>query len=97
VDGEAEVMYGILEKHSYWKAMRITAWIARFLFNLRSQPRELRRGVLTTEEIQEQVNWWIKKEQLRYDDTEQLEEDKHRLNLEEKEIRLVGVQGENTG
>jgi hypothetical protein len=53
--------------------------------------------VLTTEEIQEQVNWWIKKEQLRYDDTEQLEEDKHRLNLEEKEIRLVGVQGENTG
>ena len=44
MDGEAEVMYRILEKHSYWKAMRITAWIARFLFNLRSQPTEWRRG-----------------------------------------------------
>ena len=51
MDGEAEVMYGVLEKHSYWKAMRITAWIARFLFNLRSHPTERRRGVLTTEEI----------------------------------------------
>ena len=97
MDGEAEVVYGVLEKHSYWKAMSITAWIARFLFNLRTHPTERRRGVLTTEEIQEQVNWWIKKEQLRHDDTEQVEEDKHRLNLEENELGLVckgRIQGE---
>ena len=97
MDGEAEVMYGVLEKHSYWKVMRITAWIARFLSNLRSHPTERRRGVLTTEEIQEQVKWWIKKEQLRYDDTEQLEEDKHRLNLEENESGLLVCKGRIQG
>ena len=46
MDGEAEVMYGVLEKHSNWKAIGITAWLARFLFNLRSHPLERRRGVL---------------------------------------------------
>jgi hypothetical protein len=43
--------------------------------------------------MSQQVNWWIKKEQLRYDDTEQLEEDKHRLNLEENELGLLVCRG----
>jgi hypothetical protein len=65
--------------------MGITAWLARFLFNLRSHPLERRRGVL-------------KKGQLRHSDTEQLEQDKHRLNLEENESCVLAckerIQGE---
>lgn len=97
MEGEAEVMYGLLEKHSYWKAMRITAWMVRFLFNLRSQPTERRSGVLTTDEIQAQVNWWIKTEQSRYRDTEQLEEDTQRLNLEKNELGLLVCKGRIQG
>ena len=97
IAGQGDVIDSILERHSSWKAMRITAWIARFLFNLRSGLRDRRHGALAPEEIQEQVNWWIKKEQLRYKDTEQMEEDKLRLNLEENELGLLECKGRIQG
>lgn len=64
--------------------MRITVWIAKFLFNTRN-PTERRHGVLTTAEIREQVHWWIKKYQLQF----KIEEDKSRLNMEENELGWV--------
>ncbi len=98
IAGQGDVIDSIIEKHSYWKGMRITAWIARFLLNLRSGPRYRRHGALTPKEIQEQVNyWWIKKEQLRYEDSEQMEEDKLRLNLEENKLGLLECKGRIQG
>ena len=34
---EKDVLNEILEKHSYWKAIRILAWVARFLRNCRGK------------------------------------------------------------
>lgn len=67
---EGDSFDNILGKCAYWKTMRIMAWMARFLHNLKSSQEEPQRGPLTTEEIQCQVNWWIKREQHRYNDSE---------------------------
>ena len=82
----------VLEKHSFWGTMRITFWIARFLFNTRNST-ERRHGVLTTAEIREQVHWWIKKHQLQF----KIEEDKSRLNMEENELGLLVCKGRIQG
>ena len=76
--------------------MQITAWVARFLFNTRNST-ERRHGVLTTEEIRKQVHWWIKKGQSRFKNTEQMEEDKLRLNLEENELGQLVCKGRIQG
>ena len=96
LEGKGDVIDNILEKHSFWKTTRITAWIARFLFNTRNST-ERRHGVLTTEEIQKQVHWWIKKDQSQFKDTEQMEEDKLHLNLEENELGLLVCKGRIQG
>lgn len=97
LEDHADAMDCVLEKFSYWKAMRISAWIARYLFNLKSVSTKRRRGALTTEEIQSQVKWWIKKEQMRYENTDQMEEDKLRLNLQENESGLLECKGRIQG
>lgn len=97
VEDKGDAMDGVLEKFSYWKAMRISAWIARYLFNLRSDSTKRRRGALTTEEIQNQVSWWIKKKQMRHERTDRMEEDKLRLNLQENESGLLECKGRIQG
>ena len=58
VTKEASCLHKLLEKHNLWKILRITAWIIRFIFNLMGKPR--RCGVLSTFELQEALNYWIK-------------------------------------
>ena len=57
----------LLEKHEFYKFLRITAWIKRFLDNCQKTKRS---GPLKTEEIQHQNKFWIKTEQQRVKDTE---------------------------
>lgn len=40
----------LLEKSTYWRTMRICAWIMRFVHNVRSRKTERLKGPLTTEE-----------------------------------------------
>ena len=47
-------------KYYYWETMRITAWVTRFLHNLKSKQKR-RKGPLTTEEIRQQIDWWLKR------------------------------------
>jgi hypothetical protein len=56
---------GLLVRRTYWSTIRITAWILRFVYNLRAKKSRTkkRRGPLTTDEIFEAQNCWIRREQ----------------------------------
>ena len=58
VTKETSCLHKLLEKHNFWKILRITAWIIGFIFNLTGKPR--RCSVLSTFELQEALNYWIK-------------------------------------
>jgi len=53
----------VLEKHTFWRVIRISAWIMRFLQNCQSKKLNRIGGPLTTAETEKQVKWWIKREQ----------------------------------
>ena len=70
----------ILENYELTKAIRIMAWIARFIYNCQ-HPNYVIRGPLTTDELMSQHSFWIKRAQQSSDN----EEDRLRLNLQPNE------------
>lgn len=77
-----DVFDDVLEKHPFWTAIRITAWVRRFIRNCRAKKSERVRGTLMTAETREQVLWWVKREQERYHLSDKFKEDQQRLNLQ---------------
>ena len=77
---QPDVFDQLLKKWSFWKTLRICAWVSRFVRNA-GRVNESMRGPLSTEEIQEREAWWIIKVQRRNRDTPEFEEDRARLNL----------------
>ena len=55
----------LLERSSYWKALRDTAWCLRFKHNCLAKGQKLKRksGPLQTEEIENARNYWVKRVQ----------------------------------
>ena len=55
----------LLLRRTYWQTIRITAWILRFVCNLRAKKNQIKkgRGLLTTNELSEVQNCWIRREQ----------------------------------
>ena len=72
----------ILEKNSFWKTVRVTAWIRRFLSNCKLNKAARLVGPLTTVETDKQVQWWIKRAQGSYSNTEKFMQDRLRVNLQ---------------
>ena len=60
----------IMEKHAFWRAVRITTWVTRFTQNCRRKKSNRIAGPLSTTEIETQVKWWIRREQQAYSATE---------------------------
>ena len=50
-DHEADKLDAVLHKYSLWRVLRIGGWVARFVRNSRSSPRERKARPLTTEEL----------------------------------------------
>ena len=46
-----------LNKHGFWKAMRVTAWIMRFVGNCKQKKSGWPSGPLTTPETDKAVYW----------------------------------------
>ena len=55
----------LLERKNYWTTLRVTAWCLRFTKNCvnKRDKKELFKGPLTTTEIQDAKEHWIRKEQ----------------------------------
>ena len=52
----------MLQKHSYWKAMRITAYVMRFLRHCRREGKA-ENNIITAKEIEAAEKFWIRKAQ----------------------------------
>lgn len=49
----------LLVKLTYWRTLRVCAWMMRFIRNARSSKPNRAGGPLTTEEIEEQKHLWL--------------------------------------
>ena len=87
----------MLEKHTFWRTVRISSWVTRFLRNCRCSKLARIGGPLTTAETAKQVTWWIKREQERYSVTEKFLEDQQRLNLQKNDEGIYECRGRIQG
>ena len=87
----------ILQKHEFWKAVRIAAWIFRFLHNCKLTKSKRSYGPLTTVETKARVVSWMKKATERYSETEQFKEDQLKLNLQRNAEGLYECRGRIQG
>jgi hypothetical protein len=69
----------LLAKFSLTKAIRVIAWVHRFVFNCRAGMENRRKGPLITEEINNEHVFWVKRAQSYQND--QATEDKLPLNV----------------
>ena len=95
---EDDVLNETLEKHGYWKAIRIVAWIARFLSNCKAKSTK-KSGPLTTEETETetQVERWIYRVQSRFAATDKYQKDGPRLKLQKNKQGLFECRGRIQG
>ena len=55
----------LLERSTYWRTVRVTAWVLRFISNCKARRNKLKKksGPLVTEEIATARNYWVKRVQ----------------------------------
>ena len=87
----------ILEKYTYWNTMRLMAWMNRFATNCRAKKADRIKGPLTTEEIQSQIMWWIKRVQARSESKERFKNEQQRLNLQKNNQGIYKCMGRIQG
>ena len=56
----SDKLWNLLSKFSFWKAMRITSWVLRFVYNSRTKKSKRTKGPLISEEIDSAKLIWIK-------------------------------------
>ena len=96
-DHEADKLDAVLHKYGFWRVLRISGWVARFVRNSRSPPRERNAGPLTTEELNNQRRFWEKRAQLEGAKSENYERDRLQLNLQLNDENLLECRGRIQG
>ena len=84
----------ILHKFDLHKALRISAWILRFINNCRKSKKS---DPLTTVELINQKKFYIKRDQDKVVSSDIFEDDKKRLNLEKNEEGVCICKGRPQG
>ena len=87
----------VLERFEYWKAMRVTAWIFRFIRNSQSKKAKRMKGPLPTNEIQEQVTMWIRRLQSRAKSSDRFKADEQSLNIQKDDEEILECRGRIQG
>jgi len=90
-----DALWTLMEKFSYWKAIRVTAWANRFLLNCKQAKRHI--GPLSTNEIELAKNHWVKKVQTDAQTAVGFEQQKEKLNLTEDERGILRCYGRIKG
>ena len=73
-----------LLNHSFWKFIRITCWISRFVNNWRTKTKE----PLPTEETNRQLKYWIHREQHKHKESDKFKWNEQKLY--EFQVRIEG-------
>ena len=84
----------LLAKYEFWKFLRITSWIFRFLNNCR---RTKQSGPRTTSEIEERKNFWIKREQQRVQYSQKFKINEKRPHLQQNSEGIYFYKGRIEG
>ena len=87
----------VLERNSFWKTVRVTTWMRRFLNNCKQKKSNRLVGPLTTSETDKELRWWIQRAQESSSGTEKFEEDKLTLNLQKNSDGLYECRGRIQG
>lgn len=87
----------MMHKYDLWKAIRICSWVVRFTRNCRSTPQERITGPITTEETTSQLQFWIRRSQVRSKGTTKFEGDQLQLNLQENADGILECRGRIQG
>ena len=74
----ANAFHKLLEKYELNKALRVSAWVKRFIKNCHHSKQS---GRLITSEIEKQIKFYIKSEQNRSESCEKFQQDRKNLNL----------------
>ena len=79
---EEDAFDDLLSRRTFWRTLRVGAWIVRFLHNTRAQGEGGERitGPLTTEEIEKQKIFWEKRAQRQCAGLNHFEEDMLKMN-----------------
>ena len=85
----------ILQKFSYWKSIRISSWLQRFITNCQRTKEERVKGPLTTEETSVQVEKLVQVTQQKFktEKTEKFEDERAKLRLVEDGRGLLRCNG----
>lgn len=92
-----DILDEVLEKNSFWKTVRITTWIRRFVNNCKQKKSARLVGPLTTLETNNEVRWWVQRAQESSCGTEKFETDKLTLNLQKNSDGLYECRGRIQG
>ena len=95
-EAQTSTHFKLLEKFTLKKALRVSAWVKRFLHNART-PAEKQSGPLTTEEMEQQYTWWINQVQKEAIKNPRFENDKTMLNLQPNAEDILECQGRIQG
>ena len=90
-----DALWTLIEKCSYWKAIRVTAWVNRFLVN--SKQGKLHIGSLSTTEIELAKKHWVRKLQSDAQTGIVYEQQKEKLNLKKDEDGILRCYGRIEG
>ena len=72
----------VMHKYDLWKAIRICSWVVRFTKNCRAKRQQRITGPITTEETANQLQFWVRRSQVRSQGTIKFDEDQMKLNLQ---------------
>ena len=76
---------------------RVCAWVQRFISNLKLTKVSRNLGPLTTKELKEQQEWWIKRVQQNPGNVDSFQTDRVQLNLQENEQGILECRGRIAG
>jgi len=91
---EDNVLDKLLDKHNLKKTLRIASWIERFLANCRGRKIS---GTLTSEELEKQRQWFVRRTQQKHKNEIEFQKDKEYLNLTENQNGIYVCTGRITG
>ena len=75
----------LLKKCSLWKTLRVCALMSRSIGNFQINKEQRSKGPLTTNEIDQQRMFWVKRAQKSCMASDQFEEEQQQLNLQEND------------
>ena len=78
---QKDEMDTLLSKSTLWRTLRVCAWIRRFIYNSKQKPNQRIKGPLSTDEIERQKTFWVRRIQRQHAGLDKFKEDELRLNL----------------